>query len=152
MVGMPYPEGARVCLDANIFIYLVEGQDYPALHKPVQRLFAACDAGRIAPVTSALTLGELLPVPLRKQDHTLVQFYRELLTIPSVLEVAPVSLAILDAAAVLRSQTNLKLPDAIHLATALDTGCRFFVTNDQKMTLPEGVPVQLVRLAALYAA
>jgi predicted nucleic acid-binding protein len=149
MVNPFFPDGARVGIDANVFIYLVEAASYPALQPSVTRLFAACDAGQITPVTSALTLGELLPVPLRQQDHALVRFYRELITSPSVLEVAPVSLTVLDAAAVLRSQTRLKLPDAIHLATAFEAGCQFFVTNDQKINLPAGFPVQVVSLSAV---
>lgn len=33
-------------------------------------------------------------------------------------------------AAVLRVQYQLKTPDALHVATALETGCQAFLTND----------------------
>ena len=46
------------------------------------------------------------------------------------------SLVYLDAnivvyAADIRAKTNLKLPDAIHVATARSLGCKTLLTNDQ---------------------
>ncbi len=47
-----------------------------------------------------------------------------------MLQVVPISNNILEAAAQLRATTKLKLPDAIHLATANLNGCDCFLTND----------------------
>jgi len=50
------------------------------------------------------------------------------------LQVVPVSREILVSAAQTRSQNLcLKLPDAIHFATAKDRGCQVFLTNDRRL-------------------
>jgi predicted nucleic acid-binding protein len=45
----------------------------------------------------------------------------------------PISQNLLKEAAQLRATTNLRTPDAIHLATALDTGSTVFITNDRRI-------------------
>jgi len=55
---------------------------------------------------------------------------------------APVSRDVLIAAARLRAETGLKLPDAIHAATAQFTGCDQFLTND---THVPALPVLVIR-------
>ena len=152
MVATIFSDKDRVYLDANVFIYLVEADTYPAMRQAVTQLFSACDAGHIIPVTSTLTLAEVLPVPLRQGDNVLVQIYRGLLTTSPVLEVKPVSLSILDAAAVIRSQTSIKLPDAIHIATALQADCAYFVSNDQGLKLPKALPIQWISLTDILLA
>ena len=46
------------------------------------------------------------------------------------LEVIPINRDILEDAAQWRATSKLKLPDAIHLATALHRQCDSFLTND----------------------
>jgi predicted nucleic acid-binding protein len=55
--------GASVYLDANVFIYFLEG--FAPASDFLGRLFAEIDAGRIRGVTSELTLAELLVKPIR---------------------------------------------------------------------------------------
>lgn len=147
MVNLPFPSGARVYFDTNIFIYLIEAGAHPNMQRAIKTLFAACDVGHIAPVTSQLALGEVLPLPLRQNNQQLVQTYRDFFTMPSVLEVVPISLEIIDAAAVLRAHASIKTPDALHVATALERDCTFFITNDAKIKLPVGLPITLVLLS-----
>jgi predicted nucleic acid-binding protein len=45
----------------------------------------------------------------------------------------PVSLAIADSAARLRARYNLRTPDALHVATAINAGCQAFLTNDNTL-------------------
>lgn len=42
----------------------------------------------------------------------------------------PVSAAIAEYAAEMRSQYNLRTLDALHIASAVETGCDAFLTND----------------------
>jgi predicted nucleic acid-binding protein len=49
------------------------------------------------------------------------------------LEVVPVTREILIEAAGIRAQTGVKLPDAIHLSTAIVSGCASFLTNDKSL-------------------
>jgi predicted nucleic acid-binding protein len=45
--------------------------------------------------------------------------------------VAPITQAVLEKVIDLRSQFNLKVPDAIHIATGILAGCDVFVTGDE---------------------
>ena len=59
----------------------------------------------------------------------------------------PVSRDVLVAAARLRAETNMKLPDAIHAATAQLTGCTQFLTNDTHIkALPGLIILSLTEL------
>ena len=58
------------------------------------------------------------------------------------LQIIPVSRDILVAAARLRAETNMKLPDAIHAATAQFTGCDQFLTNDARVPSIPGLAIR----------
>lgn len=70
--------GRRVYLDANVFIYALEGE--PRIKETVIPLFAAIDAGTITAVTTELTLGEVLVHPYRIEDAELADRYERLLS------------------------------------------------------------------------
>ena len=59
----------------------------------------------------------------------------------------PVSAAIADLAAGLRAHHALRTPDALHVATALATGCDAFLTNDATLRRVTALPV--ISLASL---
>lgn len=120
--------GAKVYLDTNIVIYAIEG--FADLANQIQALLQALDDAEIIAVTSELSLAEALIKPLKDQNQAEQQAYKKFLTPTSVLQVVPISKEILEEAARLRATTKLKLPDAIHLATATLNGCDCFLTND----------------------
>ncbi|WP_335130460.1 type II toxin-antitoxin system VapC family toxin [Nostoc sp.] len=68
------------------------------------------------------------------QIHDLAQqtTYQQLIINSQNLRVIPVSRQVLIEAVQLRASINIKLPDAIHAATALLTQCSTFLTNDQR--------------------
>jgi predicted nucleic acid-binding protein len=123
-----------VALDTAPFIYLIE--EHETFLPIVEPVFAAIDAGRLTAVTSALTLLEVLVVPLRATDSVLARRYEELLAGSRGLELAEVSRAVLRDAATLRAVTGMRSPDAIQIATALRHGCTGFVTNDRALPAP----------------
>jgi len=91
-------------------------------------------------ITSEMTLVEALVGPLETQNLAIQQTYRSFLTSTATLVVSPVSRDILEEAAQLRANTKLKLPDAIHLATAIRHQCDSFFTNDdvfKSLNLPQ---------------
>ncbi|MBL8907199.1 MAG: PIN domain-containing protein [Rhizobiales bacterium] len=55
------------------------------------------------------------------------------------LPVLPIDRAVLLNASRLRSELGNKLPDAIHVATALAEDCDRFVTSDKGIALPSGI-------------
>ena len=74
-----------------------------------------------------------------------MEAYRELFM--TYLRVTALSFSIAEKAASLRAVQNLKTPDAIHIATALDQKADFFLTNDAK--LPRLPQPQVLVLADL---
>jgi predicted nucleic acid-binding protein len=51
---------------------------------------------------------------------------------------------VLREAPLLRATTNLKTPDALHLATARLAGCALFVTNDGGFRSAGNIPVVIL--------
>ncbi len=128
-----------VGLDTAPFIYLIE--EHETFLPVVEPVFAAIAGGRIAAVTSALTLLEVLVVPLRAADVPLARRYEALLGGSRGLELAEVSRAVLRDAAALRAVSGMRSPDAIQIATALQRGCTSFVTNDRALPAPPGLRI-----------
>ena len=60
------------------------------------------------------------------------EYASELPNFPNLTFLSPTRNIIITAAK-LRGQTNLKLIDALHIATAIDAGCPIFLTNDAGM-------------------
>ncbi len=127
-----------VAVDTALFIFRIE--EYPRFLGPVYELFAQADWGEIEIVTSALTLLELLVVPLRLNEQKLAARYDALLTRSRGVRVVDVSRDQLRTAARLRAQHSaLRTPDALQLAAAISTWCESFVTNDRRMQAPDGL-------------
>ncbi|MBD2774472.1 PIN domain-containing protein [Iningainema tapete] len=127
----------------NIFIYAIEG--YPDFVDELNELFDRVDVGILKAFTSELTLAEVLVKPLMNCNLQLQAAYQQSLQSTEVLEVVPVNRDVLIEAARLRTITNLRLPDAIHAATAFLSGCETFLTNDRRFAaLPPTIKVVLL--------
>lgn len=122
-------EVSRLYLDANVLIMLGEGKGEIA--ELLSQLVGQQPAGGSFLCTSELSLAELLVHPFRHRDERLIDQYDNWLISGGFMEVGPVQRDILRAAAVLRStHRSLKLPDAIHLASAFALNCSHFLTAD----------------------
>jgi predicted nucleic acid-binding protein len=117
-------------LDANIFIYGIEGAEEVAT--PIGKLFAA---GRQMPgglITSELSLAEVLgPRNKVKLTPPLQRLYMELMVWSGAVTLYPITRDVIYECNELRSVVSLKLPDAIHMATAILTKCRFLISRDR---------------------
>ena len=134
--------GKHVYIDTNIIIYAVEGY---LQHEPaIRSLLAAMDRGDLFAVTSELTLAEVLVKPLQEHNPSLQKAYRDFLEPSPAFNVAPISRDILLTAADIRATTGLRLPDAIHAATALYYGCDCFFTNDRSFRAITTIPVKFL--------
>lgn len=130
----------RIYLDTNVFISAYEARGAPSDH--AWWLLDAVEAGEFLAVTSELTLAEVLVRPLADGDHELAGQYHDIIKADKELEVAAVARSILIEAAMLRSLTrSLKLPDAIHVATARLNACRFIVSDDKRLSTAPGLPI-----------
>jgi predicted nucleic acid-binding protein len=129
-VGMKVP-APLVYLDANVFIYLVEGG--PDVAGPIRPLFDCLRSQPGIGVTSEITLAEVLSPPRRPNaiPHQIKRgIYLDLLVNARFIEMEPVSRDILVDSADLREQMPLKLVDAVHLVTSKRCGCSHFVSGD----------------------
>lgn len=127
--------GTTVALDTAPPIYFIE--ENPRYLPAVLPFFEAWDRGEFSVVTSTITLAEVLAHPLRRRDAKLAGRYRRILTQASGLQTIPVTIAVAEEAARLRSLHSLKTPDAIQLATAILLGASTVLTNDARWpTLP----------------
>jgi predicted nucleic acid-binding protein len=126
-----------VYLDANVFIEMWENRGAPE-SKLIWKMFAHGDSKGWQFVSSELSLAEVLVKPIGDAkltgDWQLVHAYRfHIYDKGSFQRIVPVSRNILDMAANVRSENKaIKLPDAIHLSTALVEKCSVFVSNDTR--------------------
>jgi predicted nucleic acid-binding protein len=137
--------GTVVCLDTAPIIYFIEQN--PQYLAKVRPFFLAIDVGDFQAVTSMLTLVEVLVHPLRHGDEeTATKYYDILLTSPN-LTTCPVTFSVAQQAAELRAQHQMRTPDAIQLATALNLGATAFLTNDRR--IPSIAGLRIIYLADL---
>lgn len=126
MAGLAY-------LDTNVFIDALEGEE--SLSAPAKALFDAARAKPGALVTSELTLAEVLaPSGGKARPADLQRSYIDLIEWSGFIDLRPVSREVIYETVKLRQHVppKVKLPDAIHLATAILAGCRYLVTRDQQ--------------------
>jgi predicted nucleic acid-binding protein len=137
-MGSPVTEQPRVYLDANVFIAAMEN---PGAHSDhAWWIIHAVDEGEIAAVTSEITLAEILVKPIELDDATLAAVYEKMIVSNAHFEVRPVQRDILMRAAQLRARRkSIRLPDAIHIATALASSCSFVISDDQRLHSIDGV-------------
>src|ERR1700754_207490 len=125
---------SRIYLDANVFIYAIEGS--PDVAEPLRNLFELFRKKRGAGVTSELTLAEVLP----RATTTQRTMYLDLIVWSRVFDLQPVSRALLIETADYRRIAQMpRLPDAIHVVTAIRAGCHTILSADSRLRLPEGV-------------
>ena len=120
-----------IFLDTAPLIYFIEGHSH---YQPLlTKLFNGSDSGQYLFITSSITLLEVLVGPIRAGREDIVTQYQQLLTEARGIEIFEISNPISVAAAHLRAKHNLKTPDAIQLATALEHGADYFLTNDLRL-------------------
>jgi predicted nucleic acid-binding protein len=139
---MTEPPSSLIYLDTNIFIKAVEGLDEAAT--PAKVLIKALRHRRSGiAATSEITFAEVLAPPKRPDALPLQikrRAYLDLLLWSRFVALVPVSRDILIETAALRATGSFKLPDAVHLVSAIRVGCRFFVSADRDFDkMPEGM-------------
>lgn len=120
------PDGALLLVDSALLIYFLE--DNPQYTSRFAGLFEAASAGRLRIALTTVTLAEVLTGPYGQGRDALGKQYEAALC---EYEVCPLSSSIAVEAARLRARYKLRLPDAIQLATALETGAWALVTHDR---------------------
>lgn len=134
----PFATHLVSCDTAPIIYYL---ETHPTYIQLVDPLFDALDRDEFQLVASTITLLEVLVHPLRHGNTALTQQYETLLTNTRNVHLVPLAATIAQTAATIRATYNLRTPDAIQIATALEEGASFFVTNDPIFKRVPGISV-----------
>lgn len=131
-----------VFLDTAPLIYFIEGHSE---YQPIlSQLFDFNDKAGFSFVTSSITLLEVLVKPLREGQQVIAEQYRDILTTAPGIELFDVTSAIAEGAAHLRAKYNLRTPDAIQLATCIELGADYFLTNDNRLKAVSEITVVAV--------
>jgi predicted nucleic acid-binding protein len=129
----------RIYLDSNIIIYRVEGE--PALRASVRHLLRTFTREGARFFTSGMAVGECLIGAYKKSPSNEGAFHSAF-TNPDFVSVVDVTHPIIERAAVLGAQLNMKLVDSIHVATAEALECSVFLTNDRGIRALAGIELQ----------
>jgi predicted nucleic acid-binding protein len=128
-IAAPFAGHRLIALDTSVWIYHFEGS--AAYGQAADAVLEAVSTGRVAAVASELVLLELLVAPLRKGTQDVAdEIEMTLLHFPH-LQLAPVTRSVLVRAAEMRARYGLRTPDAIMIATAVESDATLAVTNDR---------------------
>ena len=130
------PEGALVLVDSAPIIYTLEANEAFAEH--FAPLFQRHANGEIVLAITTVTIAEVLTGPLRLGEEAVAMRYRAVL---ETWQVVDFTCDIAESAARLRGKYNLKLPDAIQLASALAIHADALVTHDRDFSDVQGLPI-----------
>lgn len=86
----------------------------------------------------------MLAKPKQDKNAAVVHAYLDFLQPSAALTLAPITQAILIETAEVRATTGLKLPDAIHVATALAAQCDTLQTNYRSVRGTRGISARLL--------
>lgn len=129
---MKLPDALRgirqLAFDTAPLIYFIER--HPDYFDRMLFIMRYVDQGLIAGVGASIVLTEVLVQPIRTDNQELAGRYEAVLTQSDNFRLEPVATHVSRAAADLRARYNLRTPDALHIATAIDAGCDAFLTND----------------------
>lgn len=142
MATLTVPSSGLVYVDSVVLIYSVER--YPSYWPLLQPLWLAAQAGGIEVVSSELIILETLVGPLKSANASLEKAFEEAL-FNTELRLLPITQTVLREAARLRALGSLRTPDALHAATALQSGCASFLTNDLGFRHVAGLPVTILQ-------
>jgi predicted nucleic acid-binding protein len=132
-----------IYIDANAFIYFVDGEEDVA--STVRPFFTLLAKRPGIATTSELTLAEVLA----KAQPVARRSYFNLIVWNKFIQLQPVTREVLIDTADYRrvtrrtrtdgTKTMLGLPDAIHVVTAARAGCRMFLSADEGLAVPDGM-------------
>ena len=136
-------EYKRVFLDTNPIIYYL--QHNAEFGDTVKEFLIATRKEKAQFVSSDVTIEEYCVYPYREKNTALIDSFERFVSL-SEMEIVHTSEAIAKKAAQIREEfTAFKTMDSLQLATAIISGCDYFLTNDKQLQQFTEIKVQLVR-------
>ena len=137
--------GQRVCVDGTVLVGWVA--DDPEVAPRVAPVFEMADRRELRLVASVLALMDVLVAPYRLGRWRFAERCAAALAASPGLELIDVGRAVVREAGRLRATSSVPTPAAVHLGTALSSGCGYFLTADREM--PETPGLRMLRVAEL---
>lgn len=128
MTTIEFAGSSRIYIDANIWIYLIEGN--PEFVEATEAIFAQIARDGASVVTSEITIAECLWKPSKTGNSAISELYENLFG-SGEIELSPLDGTITRRAAVDGGRLGLKLIDGIHYVSAIASGCNYFLTGDR---------------------
>ena len=129
----------RLYVDTAPLIYYFE--EYASYISKMDRIFDLIVRTSVVTFSAVHILTEVMVKPLQTGNHELAQEYRDILVNSDAYTLVTVTMPIAESAADLRARYNLRTPDALHVATAISTGCDAFLTNDAQLKRVQELPI-----------
>jgi uncharacterized protein len=129
-----------IYFDTGIIIRLVEGLDRVRI--PIESRLRQIPAAERSAITSRLSRLECRCRPLRDNESQLLASY-DLFFSSEEVTLQEIDAAVIEKATELRAAYGLKIPDAIHAATAMLSDVSAFWTVDSHFTRCAGLAVEI---------
>lgn len=124
-------KGQSVYIDANIFIYLLDGgEPFVSMVKP---FFESVLNNEIIAYTGDAVIAEVMVRPYKLGDLVNIERFKAFFAQERFLSVVSHDAGAFDLAAQLSGTKEMKLVDALHMATAIRAGCGYLITHDRGM-------------------
>lgn len=131
-----------IAIDTSVFVYFLERD--PVFGSLASDALTMVERGALRGLTSRLTLAALVTFPYSRGNTEVAEFYQNDLTAFPNLSMLDVDRHIARSAAWIRGRYGFRLPDAAHLATAIELDADTFLTNDRRLQQFEELPVTLL--------
>ena len=131
-------------LDTSCFIYYFEDDRYSRYANLIEPIFGMIESGRLAAVTSVISLAESQVLPRRLGNFAVVNQYRHAFRFFPHLTTAEITEREGEQAAQLRADYGFKMPDALQLAAALIRKVDIFLTNDRDLIRAKEIRVLIL--------
>ncbi len=132
----------KVGIDTSLFIYLFE--ENPEYLAQSSKVFRAIQKGKYKGVFSVIGMIEILTGPKKKgQTGIAAEYEYRLRNFPN-LSIIGINERIVWLSSDLRAKYDITTPDAIHIATAIDSGAEKFITNDKALKKIKEIKVELL--------
>jgi len=135
-------EAKIIGVDTMFFIYLFENnKKYFSI---VKEFFDLLEKEKITMITSIISPIEIISTSIMEDYPEKQRLYIGFFKKVKNLKVKEIGWDLVEKVGALRRKYNLRTPDAIQLATAIDSQAKIFMTNDTKFKKITEIPVLIL--------
>lgn len=135
--------GYRVYIDTNIFIYFLDGKE--PFFSTVSPFFDMVLNGEVIGYTGEAVIAETMVQPYKLGNIASIERFKSFFYQEDFLTIQAHDSKAFDFASKIAGTKGMKLVDSLHIATALQAGCDYFITHDKGIKPMEGI--EIIQLA-----